>query len=44
MESLKEAWNKLGRGIPHTKNPKGRPLKDDYAAALGRVEVFQHLM
>jgi hypothetical protein len=43
MENLKEAWNKLGRGLPHTKNPKGRPLKDDYAAALGRVEVFQYL-
>ena len=43
LESLKEAWNKLGRGLPHTKNPKGKPLKDDYAAALGRVEVFQHL-
>lgn len=43
MESLKEAWNKLGRGLPHTKNPKGRPLKDDYAAALGRVEVYNHL-
>jgi hypothetical protein len=43
LENLKEAWNKLGRGLPHTKNPKGKPLKDDYAAALGRVEVFQHL-
>lgn len=43
LETLKEAWNKLGRGLPHTKNPKGKPLKDDYAAALGRVEVFQHL-
>ena len=43
IETLKETWNKLGRGPPRTKNPKGRPLKDDYAAALGRAEVFQYL-
>lgn len=44
LESLKAAWNKLGRGLPTTKNSKGRPLKEDYAAALGKVEVFQHLL
>jgi hypothetical protein len=43
MESLKAAWNALNRGLPRTKNEKGRPLKEDYAAALGRVQVFEHL-
>lgn len=43
LESLKTAWNALGLGLPRTKNEKGKPLKDDYAIALGRAQVFQHL-
>lgn len=44
LEALKTAWNALGRGLPPTKNEKGKPLKDDYAAALGKVEVYRYLM
>jgi len=43
MESLKEAWNTLGLGLPHTKNPKGKHLKEDYAVSLGKIQVFQYL-
>ena len=43
IEDLKAAWNALGRGLPRTKNEKGKPLKEDYAVALGRAQVFQHL-
>lgn len=43
LESLKTEWNALGRGLPKTQNEKGRPLKEDYAKALGKVQVFKHL-
>lgn len=43
MEQMKAEWNALGRGLPKTSNDKGRPLKEDYAKALGRVQVFRHL-
>lgn len=43
LESLKQEWSKFGLGLPRTKNEKGRPLKEDYAVALGRAQVFRHL-
>jgi hypothetical protein len=43
METLKAAWNALGRGPPRMKSDKGRLLKEDYAVALGRAQVYQHL-
>ena len=43
LESIKQEWSKLGMGLPRTKNEKGKPLKEDYAIALGRAQVFQHL-
>lgn len=43
LEQLKTEWNALGRGLPRTTNEKGRPLKEDYAKALGKAQVFKHL-
>lgn len=43
LEQLKTEWNSLGRGLPKTTNEKGKPLKEDYAKALGRVQVYKYL-
>ena len=43
MEELKQQWNSLNRGLPPTKSENGRRLKEDYAKALGKVQVFQYL-
>jgi len=43
MESLKQEWNALNRGLPPTKSESGRRLKEDYAKALGKAQVFQYL-
>lgn len=43
FESLKQQWNSLGIGAPKSSSGKDRLLKEDYAKALGKVQVYQYL-
>lgn len=43
LESLKKEWVSLGHGLPRTKNEKGKPLKEDYAIAVGKAQVIRYL-
>ena len=43
LESLKQEYTALNLGLPKSSSDKGRILKEDYAKALGRMQVFQHL-
>jgi len=42
-DSLKQQWNALGRGLPKLGADRTKPLKEDYAKALGRVLVYKFL-
>jgi hypothetical protein len=44
LETLKQQWNVLGRGMmPKMGADRAKPLKEDYAKALGRVLVYKFL-
>jgi hypothetical protein len=43
LESLKQQWNALGRGPPRVSGDRTKPLKEDYAKALGRALVYKFL-
>jgi hypothetical protein len=43
LETLKAQWNALGRGLPKLGPDRTKPLKEDYAKALGRALVYKFL-
>ena len=43
LEVMKQQWKALDGGIPTTRSESGKPLKEDYARALGRLQAIRHL-